>query len=701
MKAASSLAFSLAVVCVIAALSAAPARAEYDPTEEIAEINARIEAQGMGWVAKETPLMQLPPEERQSYLGRILKPGETGILPADAYIERPSSRDLPAVWDWRLQGGVTPVKSQGACGSCWDFAATAAFESVIRITTDRIEDLSEQAVLSCNDQGHGCSGGWADTAYRLFMFPGAVEESCMPYQANDNIECTIDFCEIIDRLDGWADLPTDITSLKESIYDHPVAAAMTVFPDFQAYGGGCYDNPSVAAVNHEVLMVGWDDTACEGEGAWIIKNSWGLGWGIGGYGYVKYGCVNLGYAAQEIFYTPRGPVDISHLPLQDTDNQTEPYEIVCTIQTRDFPVDDDTATLHYNVGEGWIDVLMERQRDGEVVTFRSEIPPQQIGTAINYWLSALDTAGNEDRDPATAPDQTWDFNVLRIIHMTDAEIDQGWTLGLPDDDATTGMWERGIPEGTIGMAERPSNPDRDHTPDPGRRCFCTGLEAGSWYWDNDVDGGKTTLVTPLLDMGDITSAKLSYWRWYINNAGQYAEEDYWKVDVSNDNGATWVNLENTLESLAFWEYREYQLQDFVALSDSMMVRFIAEDYINPSIVEAGVDDVWLTTLEFDYSSAQEPVGIVQRIHLVPGPSPFTQNASLRLEMPSSADGALRVYGADGRVVRTLIDGRLQAGIQQVAWDGRDDTGRPVPTGVYMIRLSSAAGNAQSRLVRLQ
>ena len=701
MKAASSLAFSLAVVCVIAALSAAPARAEYDPTEEIAEINARIEAQGMGWVAKETPLMQLPPEERQVYLGRILKPGETGILSADAYIERPSSRDLPAVWDWRVQGGVTPVKSQGACGSCWDFAATAAFESVIRITTDRIEDLSEQAVLSCNDQGHGCSGGWADTAYRLFMFPGAVSESCMPYQANDNIECTIDFCEIIDRLDGWADLPTDITSLKESIYDHPVAAAMTVFPDFQAYGGGCYDNPSVAAVNHEVLMVGWDDTACEGEGAWIIKNSWGLGWGIGGYGYVKYGCVNLGYAAQEIFYTPRGPVDISHLPLQDTDNQTEPYEIVCTIQTRDFPVDDDTATLHYNVGEGWIDVLMERQRDGEVVTFRSEIPPQQIGTAINYWLSALDTAGNEDRDPATAPDQTWDFNVLRIIHMTDAEIDQGWTLGLPDDDATTGMWERGIPEGTIGMAERPSNPDRDHTPDPGRRCFCTGLEAGSWYWDNDVDGGKTTLVTPLLDMGDITSAKLSYWRWYINNAGQYAEEDYWKVDVSNDNGATWVNLENTLESLAFWEYREYQLQDFVALSDSMMVRFIAEDYINPSIVEAGVDDVWLTTLEFDYSSAQEPVGIVQRIHLVPGPSPFTQNASLRLEMPSSADGALRVYGADGRVVRTLIDGRLQAGIQQVAWDGRDDTGRPVPTGVYMIRLSSAAGNAQSRLVRLQ
>ena len=227
MKAASSLAFSLAVVCVIAALSAAPARAEYDPTEEIAEINARIEAQGMGWVAKETPLMQLPPEERQVYLGRILKPGETGILSADAYIERPSSRDLPAVWDWRVQGGVTPVKSQGACGSCWDFAATAAFESVIRITTDRIEDLSEQAVLSCNDQGHGCSGGWADTAYRLFMFPGAVSESCMPYQANDNIECTIDFCEIIDRLDGWADLPTDITSLKESIYDHPVAAAMT------------------------------------------------------------------------------------------------------------------------------------------------------------------------------------------------------------------------------------------------------------------------------------------------------------------------------------------------------------------------------------------------------------------------------------------------------------------------------------------
>ena len=77
------------------------------------------------------------------------------VFPAD-------KDDLPAVWDWRTMNGVTPVKNQGSCGSCSAFAAAAEMEAKIRIYYgNRVLDLSEQQIISCNPYGSGCGGGWA------------------------------------------------------------------------------------------------------------------------------------------------------------------------------------------------------------------------------------------------------------------------------------------------------------------------------------------------------------------------------------------------------------------------------------------------------------------------------------------------------------------------------------------------------------
>ena len=74
----------------------------------------------------------------------------------------------------------------------------------------------------------------------------------------------------------------------------PVASAFTVAGSFDYYTSGCYNYDSTAAVNHGMLIVGYDDALCSNNGAWIVKNSWGAGWGEAGYCYVAYGACNIG-----------------------------------------------------------------------------------------------------------------------------------------------------------------------------------------------------------------------------------------------------------------------------------------------------------------------------------------------------------------------------------------------------------------------
>ncbi len=700
--------FLAALLCVAASAMGSGPRADageapdgyaYDPTDEIAAVRAEIDANGFGWEAGITSMNMLPPEKRPALTPLPLPPGETGLLPPGSLEVRPSDRELPVRWDWRENGGTTPVKNQGGCGSCWDFGATAAFESVIKIYTGITYDLSEQQVLVCNERGFDCGGGWPYAAYELFMFPGAVLESCMPYTGNDNSPCTQNSCTFVDILDGFEDVASDITTLKEKIYDHPIAVAFTVQNDFFSYSGGCYESSLGGAVNHIVLLVGWDDSLCDGNGAWIAKNSWGPGWGEGGYFYARYGTCNIGSYAQEIFYSGVGQVHISHNPLRDTENVTDPYLVACEVISRDYAIDESRVKLHYDVGAGWVDVVMEPQRTGETQTFQAEIPAQPLGTTINYWLSAADITGYEDVDPTGAPDNVHSFRILRTMFSDDVETQTGWTCGVPGDDAIDGLWEWGVPQGTIGLNSRVGNPSEDHTPDPGENCYCTGLLAGSTYWDNDVDGGKTTLLSPALDLSSVSTATLTYYRWYTNNAGQWPGEDYWQVDITND-GENWVNLEYTNTPSAAWVEEVFALEAYIDLTANVQLRFIASDYLHASNVEGAVDDVEIVSVE----SGSQGVGAeprIRRIQLLPGPSPFTDAATIRLALPRAVDASLRVMGVDGRVVTTLAEGRLAGGLHRIVWDGRDAAGQPVPAGIYLLRLITDAGGADGRVLRLR
>ncbi len=172
----------------------------------------------------------------------------------------------------------------------------------------------------------------------------------------------------------------------------------------------------------------------------------------------------------------------------------------------------------------------------------------------------------------------------RVILRDDCEADRGWSAGLPTDDATAGLWERDDPNQVIynGAVSQPAN---DATPAPGTDCFVTGNDAASAGSD-DVDSGRTTLVTPRFDLTNTAAPHVRYSRHYFNDDN----DDAFLVSISNDDGSNWTDLESITGVHNGWTQMTWQVEDFLAKSDRMRLRFIAEDSPNNSITEAAIDD---------------------------------------------------------------------------------------------------------------
>jgi C1A family cysteine protease/predicted secreted protein len=251
---------------------------------------------------------------------------------------------LPSSYNWCDQGGCTPVRDQGQCGSCWAFGTVGPLESAILIQDGVSRDLAEQYLVSCNTDGWGCDGGWWAHDYHEWKLgadgtgPGAVYEADFPYTATD-APCNGPYTHH-ETIADWVFIGSEsgvpsTDAIKQAIYDHgPVSAALCVNSTFQAYTGGVF-NPLgwCLTINHAITLVGWDDSL----GAWRLRNSWGDDWGEDGYMWIAYGKYFVGYSANYVVYngsTPPTPpaapsgltaqaVSTSQINLAWSDNSTD------------------------------------------------------------------------------------------------------------------------------------------------------------------------------------------------------------------------------------------------------------------------------------------------------------------------------------------------------------------------------------------
>jgi C1A family cysteine protease len=255
-------------------------------------ILAAVQEKKPGWQAGATPFSALDAAAKKARLGLNVTPEMINATKAAVTAANAASKAMgfraPTGVDWRNNGGnwVTPVKDQQSCGSCVSFATCATIESRAAIVCRNAGlglNLSENHLFFCGC-GNCCSTGWNFApALNFAQSTGVAYDADSPYTPTDK-PCPSP--PIRFRITGWKavyGVPERKASLDAK---GPMVAGMAVYEDFYNYQSGVYKHVAGNLVGyHAVCVVGFS----ESDHCWICKNSWGAGFGEGGFFRIAYG----------------------------------------------------------------------------------------------------------------------------------------------------------------------------------------------------------------------------------------------------------------------------------------------------------------------------------------------------------------------------------------------------------------------------
>ncbi|MFN8547536.1 MAG: S8 family serine peptidase [Candidatus Eisenbacteria bacterium] len=325
--------------------------------------------------------------------------------------------------------------------------------------------------------------------------------------------------------------------------------------------------------------------------------------------------------------------------------------------------------------------------------YTGNIPHQHIGDHIEFYIHATDIAGNGAVDPSNAPIGLYDILLSQTFFTDDAETDKGWSL-VASGDAAAGQWVRDDPLGTVYNGTQ-CEPADDHTPTPGVKCFFTKKGAvGGSAGQSDVDNGCVTLTSPTVNLQNASAALVSYWRWWARVGN--SQTGNFQISVSSNNGSSWIDMENLGNTENSWVEKVLDLSDFITFTSQVKVRFKACDTGVDDIVEAAVDDFSIDGVQS--SVAVEEIPTSGSWLYVNRPNPARPETMIRFRLASSGAAKVTIFDASGRRVRSLIDGSQAAGEHSAVWDGRDDAGRPVSSGVYLYKLESGDYKSERKML---
>jgi serine protease AprX len=383
-----------------------------------------------------------------------------------------------------------------------------------------------------------------------------------------------------------------------------------------------------------------------------------------------WGLINL---FEALNFSPSGALTILHNPPLFSPDTLNPYVIGATITSgRELVPDSLFVYWRADPLASFSSLPLEPTTGYQ---YEAQIPAQPAGTIVQYYISARDDLGYVVNQPLSAPD--FKFRLFVATQTIEFDLENGLAL-----------WATG------GVNDRWSLTSADsHS---GKFCLTDSPRDG---YDNNTDSWAQ--INKAFDLTGAVSPQLSFWHKY-----QFWSGDSGFVEISTDGGQMWEQLSVFADTQGTWTQVSLLLDPYAGYgSVRFRFRLISDD--------AGTGDGWyIDDVQVNFQPTyveQEPASVPQEFSLgqnYPNPFnptttiPFTVHGS-QFMVRSPVHTTLRVYNVRGQLVRTLVDQEMQPGKYSVMWDGKNQNGKDVSSGVYLYRLSAGDVRITKKMLLLK
>ncbi len=312
----------------------------------------------------------------------------------------------------------------------------------------------------------------------------------------------------------------------------------------------------------------------------------------------------------------------------------------------------------------------------------------EIGSTvtIGYYLTGENGSGHEGN---------FSFHIGMMVYTFENDM-QNWTTQAPNTQFTN-QWHR--------------SSARNYTND-GSFSVKFGGE-GTGQYANSAYGA---LISPEMELG--TNSQLHFYHWMDaethTTAGMCWDGGLVQISI---NGGTWTQI----TPIGGYPYRIYSnpaspfaantyvysgshdwqeaIFDLSAYSGSARIRFLFGT--DGAVTGEGwyIDDI---RIESDYVSIDELVQIPQNYQLSNYPNPFNPTTNISFSIPAANSVSLVIYNLKGQKVKSMLsDKEFTPGTHTVSWDGRDELGSHVSSGVYFYKLITPAKTLTNKMLLLK
>ena len=332
-----------------------------------------------------------------------------------------------------------------------------------------------------------------------------------------------------------------------------------------------------------------------------------------------------------------------------------------------FSVSDDASWVSVAGGSGYLS-------PGGTATVTVSLNAGANALAMGLHTATVSFLNTSSGDGDTTRPVSLQVGVPSLQWSESMDSDPGWT--------TQGQWAFGSPTGGGGA---------DHgNADPGSGFDGPNVYGYNLNGDYTNNMSETHLTSEAIDCSELSAVSLKFRRWLNVEQPTY---DHAYVRVSN-NGSTWTTVwENGGEITDnSWQEVEYDISGVADGESAVYLRWTMGT-TDGSWLYSGwnVDNVELWglgggTTATENAPAPTKSGIVSNM-----PNPFNPKTEIRYALAEAGAVELAIFDVAGRQVATLLEGRREAGSHSATWNGTDDAGNSVSSGIYFARLKTEAG----------